>query len=166
MLKFILQFGDQTSNKSLIQLWETSPSTNPKMRAGIAHDFGKVWCLKWLPSGGQMQASSDHHLSRLGLLAAACSDGTVRIFAVPDLPSDGGPKVYRPTRVLTLATSSVAAHRRGVICTDLAWYKGPGHKVVAAAFSSGHVGLWNLATKSPLLKKTPDEILPYLYFRY
>ena len=112
--------------------------------------------------------ASGMRLSRIGLLAAACSDGTVRVFAVPDLPADS--KVYKPKRVLTLATSASQHHhqqqqQRVGVCTDLAWYKGAGHKVVAAAFTTGHVGLWNLATKSPLLRKTPDEILPYLYFR-
>ena len=110
-----------------------------------------------------MEASGTR-LPRIGLLAAACSDGTVRVFAVPDLPADS--KVYKPKRVLTLATSTSQQQQQRVgVCTDLAWYKGAGHKVVAAAFTTGHVGLWNLATKSPLLRKTPDEILPYLYFR-
>ena len=63
----------------------------PKFMSGIAHDFGKIWCLKWMPSGGESTAkqedsgSDDDILSRLGLLAAACSDGTVRIFAIPSL---------------------------------------------------------------------------------
>ena len=107
--------------------------------------------------------ASGMRLPRIGLLAAACSDGTVRVFAVPDLPADS--KVYKPKRVLTLATSTSQHQQRVGVCTDLAWYKGAGHKVVAAAFTTGHVGLWNLATKSPLLRKTPDEILPYMYFR-
>ena len=77
---------------------------------------------------------------------------------------NSSPVIYKPQRVLTLSPSGVAFG--SVHCTDLAWYRGPGHKVVAAAFSSGHIGLFNLATKSPLLRKSPDQILPYMYFRY
>ena len=53
----------------------------------VMHDGGGVLALSWCPSGnacpapasGDVQPSVD----RLGLLAAACADGRVRIFAIP-----------------------------------------------------------------------------------
>jgi WD40 repeat protein len=36
-------------------------------------------------------------------------------------------------------------------CTTLSWYRGPGHRYLAAAFTSGLVCLWDLAASSDLL---------------
>ena len=151
--------------KGLIQLWQCgslNKKTLPKFRVGIIHDFGKIWNLKWLPSGGECEAESK--LPRLGLLAAACSDGTVRLMSIPQLDSlskGEGPAFWKPSKVTTLK----AGDNVNVKCLDLSWYRGSGHKVIAAAFSNGFVGLWNITTKSPLLRKSDTEFLPYLYFR-
>jgi hypothetical protein len=61
------------------------PCTTPKLAMGIAHDYGAVWCMEWCPSGcydTQDVEVPNCRLRRLGLLGAACSDGTVRIFSV------------------------------------------------------------------------------------
>ena len=118
-----------SAKKSLIQLWQVDKGSSPKMVFGIAQDFGKVWSLKWLPSGGRMEADSDQGLlPRQGLLAAACSDGTVRVFTVPELTPEEG-LIYKPSKVLTLWCEDRTAGGASAACTDLAWYRGPGHKV-------------------------------------
>lgn len=73
----------------LIQIWNcgklptSEPTTTvPKLELCIAHEFGRVWSLKWCPSGC-------YDAERLGILAAACSDGTVRCFSVPHPSSVG-----------------------------------------------------------------------------
>lgn len=72
------------SSKYLIQIWNCGklPSREattavPKLAIGLAHEFGRVWCLKWCPSGC-------YDSERLGVLAAGCSDGTIRCFTVPN----------------------------------------------------------------------------------
>ncbi|XP_071451290.1 uncharacterized protein [Hetaerina americana] len=100
--------------KFIIQIWDCGPLSNiendelmsPIMALGIAHEFGPVWALEWCPSGCydvDMESGSAHEsemsdgetqplpsgkpLRRLGVLAAACGDGTIRIFSVP-FPSE------------------------------------------------------------------------------
>jgi len=61
------------------------PCCTPKLAVGIAHDYGAVWCMEWCPSGCYDTLDVEVpkcRLRRLGLLGAACSDGTVRIFSV------------------------------------------------------------------------------------
>lgn len=68
----------------LIQIWNCGNIHNgvpaqaaPELEFCIAHNYGRVWSLVWCPSGCYDE-------ERLGLLAAACSDGTVRIFSIPN----------------------------------------------------------------------------------
>ena len=70
-------------SKSAIQIWNCGTIRNssqaqmvPRMELSISHSYGRVWSLIWCPSGCYDE-------KRLGLLGAACSDGTVRIFSVP-----------------------------------------------------------------------------------
>lgn len=61
------------------------PCTVPKLALGIAHDYGAVWCMEWCPSGCYEPPDvgvPECRLRRLGLLGAACSDGTIRIFSI------------------------------------------------------------------------------------
>ncbi|XP_046396048.1 uncharacterized protein LOC124163292 [Ischnura elegans] len=100
-----------SGEKFMIQIWDCGPLSNsesahlvpPVMALGIAHDFGPVWALEWCPSGchdvdeefeemhgsGTVPATSNESkpLKRLGLLAAACGDGTIRLIPVP-FPSE------------------------------------------------------------------------------
>lgn len=51
----------------------------------LVHDFGCVYDVKWMPGLQPMT-------SRLGVLAVACGDGSVRLFCVPRLEqSSSGP---------------------------------------------------------------------------
>ena len=75
------------NSKYVIQIWNCgklrnheSPTVAPKLELCIAHHFGRIWSLAWCPSGC-------YDDSRLGLLAAACSDGSVRLFSIPNSSS-------------------------------------------------------------------------------
>lgn len=77
-------------SKYAIQIWNCGKldsaqgaSTMPVLEMSLAHEHGRMWSLAWCPSGC-------YDSNRLGLLAAACSDGTVRIFSVPH-PSNMSP---------------------------------------------------------------------------
>lgn len=52
---------------------------------GLAHDFGVVWAMDWCPSGARdlMVDGAVDKICKLGLLAAACSNGSAYIFPVP-----------------------------------------------------------------------------------
>ena len=70
-------------SKYAVQIWNCGKLRNsiaahtaPSLELLLAHSFGRVWSLAWCPSGCYDE-------SRLGVLAAACSDGSVRVFSVP-----------------------------------------------------------------------------------
>lgn len=70
------------NNKALIQFWNFGHLNNakvnedlPKLEFCIAHEYGYVYDLEWCPSG-----CCDS--KRMGLLAIACSDSFVYIYAV------------------------------------------------------------------------------------
>lgn len=48
-------------------------------------------------------------------------------------------------------------------CTSLHWDQTLGHRFIAAGFANGIVGLWDLGTKSPLLRND-DRIYPVWSF--
>lgn len=63
----------------------------PTLAYAIAHNSGTVWCLEWCPSGCYQdidlhnfcKTEEKSNLRRMGLLAAACSDGCVNIYSLP-----------------------------------------------------------------------------------
>ena len=152
----------------LLQIWrcpglDLTEGAAPVFSLGLAHQYGSVWCLEWCPSGmfdlpGTDTRPIDVLRRRLGELAAACSDGTVRIFTVahPDNLQDG--QVYLREADMTLQADADGAELHGQ-CIKLSWYRGEGHGWIAASFTSGVVALWHITTTSPLLR-TSSFILP------
>ena len=74
--------GPFAANYSL-QIWNcgklnnsVSVPTAPFLKLLLVHSYGRVWSLAWCPSGCYDE-------SRLGVLAASFSDGTVRVFGIP-----------------------------------------------------------------------------------
>lgn len=49
-------------------------------------------------------------------------------------------------------------------CTRVAWQRVKPHNILAASFTNGFVGVWNLDTTSPLLKQD-DSLLPFQVFQ-
>ncbi|KAK7082859.1 hypothetical protein SK128_013780 [Halocaridina rubra] len=143
------------SHPGLIQIWEFCSMEEsdhpPQMLFGIAHNFGNVWGLAWCPSG-TFESKINTSSMRLGLLAAACSDGTVRIFAIPQSPPEelqGNSKIYRVEPSVTLRSSIV--NDDDAQCLKVDWFCGKEHQFLAGAFSAGYVCIWDLNTSSPLL---------------
>ncbi|KAJ4444801.1 hypothetical protein ANN_06598 [Periplaneta americana] len=147
----------------------------PEMVLGIAHEYGVVWCMEWCPSGCYDMPNvdiPDNRLRRLGLLAAACSDGTIRIFSVcfpTELANEVADRVpiLKTEAMCTLVlddSNTCLLENSNWQCTRLSWYKGKGHRIIAGAFTNGMVALWDLASESPLLcKKTGKSYTMYPY---
>ncbi|KAI1307348.1 hypothetical protein EDD11_004495 [Mortierella claussenii] len=87
--------GKQDAHPNMIQIWalncngneegELQGDPNVYLALCILHSYGAVLDLKWCPTGGLMEAGpAEDDLGRLGILAAAFSDGTIRIFSIPD----------------------------------------------------------------------------------
>lgn len=61
--------------------------SDPELSYAITHDGGTVWSLEWCPSGCYQHEdfpilNGENNFNRLGLLAAGCSDGCVRIYSL------------------------------------------------------------------------------------
>nr|CAD7575306.1 unnamed protein product [Timema californicum] len=150
--------GSSYSDKGLIQIWDFGHLDNlrkcsmaPELVLGLAHEFGAIWQLEWCPSGCYDVETPEDRLRRLGLLAAACSDGTTE-----------------PAVTLVLdPVDKVKLGGANYQCTRISWFKGKNHSILAGGFSNGMVALWDLATESSFLRRVTGTALtlsPYMTF--
>ncbi|XP_011500015.1 PREDICTED: general transcription factor 3C polypeptide 2 [Ceratosolen solmsi marchali] len=178
--------GKIYTKKNIIQIWnfgdlnnKTSNMYNPKLAYAIIHEGGTVWCLDWCPSGCYQHEQLPGFINengqpkRMGLLAAACSDGCVRIYSLifpEDLPSysdcnktinnfddkkvENIYPIYNTEPVLQLIVNLEMFDQKQQIwqVTKLSWTKENEHNVIVAGFSNGYIALWDLTSKSSMLK--------------
>ncbi|KAM6463023.1 general transcription factor 3C polypeptide 2 isoform 2-T2 [Liasis olivaceus] len=160
---------------ALLQLWELGPIqedkgsvTKPGLAYAIATDHGCIWDMKFCPSGAWEPPVTQRklpHMSRLGLLAVAFSNGKVLLYSLPHVEDLNA---YRRTQVTgglspqhvickvqyvaTLQVGSIQVGNSSECgqCFSLAWMPTKPHEHLAAGFYDGTVALWNLSTKSLL----------------
>nr|XP_060610786.1 general transcription factor 3C polypeptide 2 isoform X2 [Anolis sagrei ordinatus] len=165
---------------ALLQLWElgtlqqdAGSATKPSLAFAIATDHGCIWDLKFCPSGAWEPPSVQRkapQMSRLGLLAAAFSDGQVLLYSLPhpealraqqtaQVTGSGGlsPRqaIYKVQCVASLQVSSIQAEGSSAECGQcfsVAWLPSRPHAHLAAGFYDGTVALWDLTTTSLLLR--------------
>nr|XP_057945298.1 general transcription factor 3C polypeptide 2 isoform X2 [Doryrhamphus excisus] len=176
---------------ALVQVWDLGRleyNSRPTSQAGLAYglvlDKGCIWNLKWCPSGAWEMPSTRKEaplLPRLGLLAVATSTAVVTIYSLPhpealntsqNLPGDSDQRgsIYKPDPVLRLKLGSLKLLRLDesgqVLSMD--WLPVQPHDVIAVGFYDGVVGLWDLNTKSALLRVQGSHdsvtLLPYKCF--
>ncbi|NXK89185.1 TF3C2 factor, partial [Formicarius rufipectus] len=165
------------SGPALLQLWglgtlqpEQGSPDKAELAYAIAADHGCIWDMKFCPSGAwepPATARTNPQMSRLGLLAAAFSDGRVVVYALPhpgalrcaktsQVKAQGcdpglslGPQVQY---IATLHVGSIQAGNASECgqCFSLAWMPSKPHHHLAAGFYDGTVAIWNLLTKSLL----------------
>ncbi|XP_067428686.1 general transcription factor 3C polypeptide 2 [Thunnus thynnus] len=181
------------SGPGLIQLWDlgkleynSRPDSQPALAYGLAQDKGFIWHLKWCPSGGWELPSCSRKapfLPRLGLLAVATSTSVVTIYSLPhpdalhsscNISQSGEarqlPLIYKAEGVLSLKLGSLKSPRQEksgqVLSMD--WLPEKPHNIMAIGFYDGVVGLWDLTTKSALLRVRESDrslsLLPYRCF--
>ncbi|XP_051265270.1 general transcription factor 3C polypeptide 2 [Dicentrarchus labrax] len=175
----------------LVQLWDvgeleynSSPVSQPTLAYGVAENKGFICDLKWCPAGGWEPPSCDRKdpfLPRLGLLAVASSTGVVTIYSLPHPDALRSNKkkansgeasqqlpIYQAVGVLTLKLGAYKAprHERSGQVLSMDWLPEKPHNIMAIGFYDGVVGLWDLSSKSPLLRvQEPDESLSLLPYR-
>uniref|UniRef100_A0A8C1EMF7 General transcription factor IIIC, polypeptide 2, beta n=1 Tax=Cyprinus carpio carpio TaxID=630221 RepID=A0A8C1EMF7_CYPCA len=145
----------------LLQLWDigdlqckSRPSTAPHLAYALAIDDGCIWNIRWCPAGVWELPSTTRkapQMPRLGVLAAAFSNGTIGVYS---LPHPEALAAHHQSKGLYVLLNRIAD------CKYLGLYAYCNH----CTFSfPGLVGLWDLASKSTLLKvKSPDGGV-YLY---
>ncbi|XP_051954861.1 general transcription factor 3C polypeptide 2-like [Xyrauchen texanus] len=171
---------------ALLQLWDignlqckSRPSTAPHLAYSLAIDNGCIWNMKWCPAGvWELPSTSrkSQQMARLGLLAAAFSNGTIGVYSLPHPEAltahhqskgetSQAPLICRVKQVLTLKMGSSQADHKGQsgLCLAMDWLHVKPHNLLAAGFCDGVVALWDLTSRSPLQKvKSPDGGL-FLY---
>ncbi|XP_015471382.1 general transcription factor 3C polypeptide 2 isoform X1 [Parus major] len=179
------------SGPALLQLWglgmlqtEQGSPNKARLAYAIAADYGCVWDMKFCPSGAwepPTAARTHPQMSRLGLLAAAFSDGRVVVYALPHPGAlhhakttqvkDGSLHKHLICKVQCIATLQVGSIEAGNAtecgqCFSLSWMPSKPHHHLAAGFYDGTVAVWNLLTKSLLqCVHQPDASLKLYPFR-
>ncbi|XP_072218267.1 general transcription factor 3C polypeptide 2 [Leuresthes tenuis] len=184
-----LHYVHQTCTEpGLVQLWDcgsldydSRPDAKPALVYGLAQDKGFIWHLKWCPAGAWELPSCVRKapfLPRLGLLAVATSSGVVTIYSLPHPDAllsnkklsendSKSPPIYKVRGGVTLKLGSIRAPRNEksgqVLSMD--WLPQKPHNIIAIGFYDGVVGLWDLSTKSALLRVRESDrsmsLLPY-----
>ncbi|XP_014841528.1 PREDICTED: general transcription factor 3C polypeptide 2 [Poecilia mexicana] len=187
-----LHYVNQTySEPGLVQLWDCGkleynkkPDSQPFLVYGLAQDKGFIWQLKWCPAGGWELPDSVRKapfLPRLGLLAVATSSGVVTIYSLPHPDAllsntklthpernDEKPPIYKARGVITLKLGCIKSPReeRSGQVLSMDWLPQKPHNIMAVGFYDGVVGLFDLCTKSSLLRvREPDRSLTLLPYR-
>ncbi|KAG0053577.1 hypothetical protein BGZ83_000861 [Gryganskiella cystojenkinii] len=174
--------GKQDPHPNLIQIWSLNCNTNQEgelqgkpdahLALCILHSYGAVFDLKWCPYGNWMEAGQEPgDLPRLGILAATFSDGTIRIFSIPD-PSSliKGRKTEsssseKPDVVYIRYREPFATLRLGdICCMSVSW--GSAERL-AAAGTNGTVYVWDmkelLSQSQETLAEKDSEYLDPIY---
>ena len=157
---------EEECGKGLIQIWKYDKATRrTELVLAITHEFGRNWGLKWVPSGGYAEKEGEN-LERIGLLAGAFSDGSVRIFSVPKpeaVRDQDEPLFAQVAPKLSLKTRG-AEDADPFQCLALAWYRGRGHRVIAAGYSDGSFAVFDIQTpRANILQRENDTIFPYIH---
>ena len=180
-LTFFDEGQTTTSDKyAFIQLWafDCVAKSCPKLSALLAVEtVSKIHCLKWCPS----LKKEDKLDQRLGLLAVACSDGTIKIYTISQdmlQKNEMATEMIIPQVSMLLKRpglnnnsepsamgAAAASHGTNIECLEISWYRGKGHRIIAGAFNDGHVAIWDLCVQSPLLKSDPGSLLPLHFLR-
>ena len=150
-----LQFESSTlSNNNpepgLLQFWSVTKDSAPVFLFGLCHNYGNVWGLDWCPDIHQDEDEN------LGLISAGCTDGSVRVWSIPELSSLSTGSRYVKEADLSLFSGDDDIGQ----CLDLSWYRGPGNGYIAACYTSGMVCVWHLTSQSPLLRPDDHQLLP------
>ncbi|KAK3834430.1 MAG: hypothetical protein JOS17DRAFT_45530 [Linnemannia elongata] len=171
--------GKQDAHPNMIQIWSMNCNTNDQgelqgnpetyLSLCILHSYGAVLDLKWCPTGGRMDAGSSGGLTRLGILAAVFSDGTIRIFSVPEPRSlrahlgIGTPENSSPEPVYIEFPEPFATIRMGDTCfMCINW--GTSERL-AAGLTNGTIAVWDMKlmlsqTKETLAEKDSEYLDP------
>ncbi|XP_037749533.1 general transcription factor 3C polypeptide 2 isoform X2 [Chelonia mydas] len=176
---------------ALLQLWalgilqpEAGSATKARLAYAITADHGCIWDMKFCPSGAwelPTTCRKPPQMSRLGLLAAAFSDGKVLVYSLPHPEGllahkraqvKGGPfpkhTICKVQCIATLQVGSIQAGNSSECgqCFSLSWMPSKPHQHLAAGFYDGTVAIWNLPTKSLLQRvRQPDGSLKIYPFR-
>ncbi|KAL4458983.1 hypothetical protein ABPG75_013848 [Micractinium tetrahymenae] len=128
----------------------------PRLALALAHDGGVTWCCKWCPDPGLADEPAavlaGSALPRLGLLAAALGDGSIRVWAVPrpqavaaqaaqqQQQQQGGPLVLSLPPVAAASSAALGGSMPNVVD----WLSAAPHDLLAVGSWDGSVAVLRL----------------------
>ncbi|XP_063529630.1 uncharacterized protein LOC134740906, partial [Cydia strobilella] len=154
------QGGETPKYENLIQIWCFNKFRGlPEIVLGVAHDFGTVWSMDWCPSGARDALTAENAPSRLGLLAVACSSGSVYIFAVP-YPSTvvKNNQIVQKLKPVAELRMIMGSNRKPYQATSVSWSKQKEHNLVLVGYADGSTAYYDLHTDSPLLSVVENNV--------
>ncbi|KAJ0026548.1 hypothetical protein NQD34_017548 [Periophthalmus magnuspinnatus] len=152
------QVSQVYSGPGLVQIWglgnlkyDQRPESQPALVYSLAQDRGFIWGLKWCPAGAWEPPHTDRQaplVPRLGLLAVASSLGLVTVYSLPH--PQALISSHQTGKEFTLYKLSINVYYYLDFTHYTAWgwsdSEGPVTQV------RGHVGVWDLLTRSSLLR--------------
>ncbi|KAF9544229.1 hypothetical protein EC957_012274 [Mortierella hygrophila] len=157
--------GKQDAHPNMIQIWSMNCNTNNQGELQGNPESYLSLCILHAYGAG----SSSGDLARLGILVAAFSDGTIRIFTVPEPKSlrahlsIGTPEDSSPEPVYIEFPEPFATIRMGDICfMCINW--GTSERL-AAGLTNGTIAVWDMKlmlsqTKETLAEKDSEYLDP------
>ncbi|KAL0074594.1 hypothetical protein J3Q64DRAFT_1853627 [Phycomyces blakesleeanus] len=156
----------QKDYQNCIQIWECdrtvsedTPTKKPRLRMCMVHNFGVCHDLKWCPYGAYEEIPTEKGTwAKLGILAMACGDNTVRLLVVPH------PNTFREhkeTVYLRIQDSRYKFSLPRVYCKTISW---GGHSLLACGYTSGGIVLQNvkMALSADDLPDQKDTIIHHI----
>ncbi|XP_059140419.1 general transcription factor 3C polypeptide 2-like [Physella acuta] len=165
-----------SSGRGIVQIWSAGVLKNEKDCTGdlsikycIAHESGYCVSMSWCP--GRCYDEEEHEdgsLRRLGLLAVACSDGSVLVYSLPqpntlEAQHSKDISIYYPSPAVTLVPNSQTGCGP---CLCTAWQQGGNHEQIVAGYGRGNIFVWDLVSKSPLLRVNDTTLRPLQCFKF
>ena len=154
------QSGEQQQQQQQQQQPQDSLPT-PRMALALAHDGGLTWHCQWCPDAALADKPATSSigggdtLPRLGLLAAALGDGSLRVWAVPhpaaaaQLRPHGGAARQAASGPVVLSIPPVAtatsAALGGSMPSVVDWLPAAPHDLLAVGCWDGSVAVFKLA---------------------
>jgi len=166
------------NNPGMIQFWNVGElnlkcNSQPKLVFAICHNFAPIYDMKWCPSGCYQEESNisgnEKTLSRIGLLAIACGDGKVRLFSVPHFAPFEKHQIFvtmSPSIVLLPHKNNAFECNRTGIALCVQWLPKANHERLAAGYGDGGVRIWDVTSKSILLRVQDNgfpALLPIIF---
>uniref|UniRef100_A0A2A4JFN3 C2H2-type domain-containing protein n=1 Tax=Heliothis virescens TaxID=7102 RepID=A0A2A4JFN3_HELVI len=152
------------SGPGLLQIWDCGNviGGKPRFALGLVHDYGTVWSIDWCPSGvrdADEFIPEPNRMHRLGLLAAACSNGAAYIFVVlyPSSITQKENPFYKLKPVVELRLVS-NENRKVYQATAVKWSMQKGHSHVVVGYADGTTAYYDLNGNSPLLRTTDNNM--------
>ena len=134
----------------------------PRMALALAHDGGLTWHCQWCPSAALADSPTDSSgssgggsLPRLGLIAAALGDGSLRVWPVPhpralgQLRPQGQPAGAPLVVALPPVAAASSAALGGSMPSVVEWLPAAPHDLLAVGCWDGSVALFKLSPGQP-----------------